>query len=472
MGQILISGTAESRDVRSSKTFSAGVLYGASGSLEDKSGVALTADVVSSGVGVLTVKTTTPNDGFIIHTGTTFHILDPDFIAANFPADKNIFGMQGAIIVRNGNTITSGGTEATGVGDLIMVPPQGIYDGQPDTRIRAFDANFIPANFLATKNMFGMQGAIPVKTVDQTTDNVITFNNSVYLRVPKGYWDGNTYVFKNDPNFAAANFPENKNIFGMQGAMPVIPDNWESPAAQGYHNDLYIQNAYGYSQGFNLRLRSADYAAANIKRGVKLWGLDGALEEGFSYTIEAFANLSRNSEIRALDENNILYTTQTYSQSEGMRAYDKNGTVVIEISDYYSTTSGIRFFCKHGYLRNSNNSQGIAHFDNNKTLIRNFSTSQPIGNKACFDGNYLFGGVYTNSSQAFISNIAGTTLKIADIGFNDFRYPILNPHGVMLLFNNNNAGGGGWLYSRPNSGTFEKAASNSEVPWSFKFNLK
>lgn len=97
-----------------------------------------------------------------------------------------------------------------GGGGLWLMPPDGYYDGVSSYIFKA-DPNFIAANILNTKSIFGLQGAVPVRTNTDTggsypqATNDSIYEGAVYLMPPAGYYDGTVWLMRNEPNLLAAN---------------------------------------------------------------------------------------------------------------------------------------------------------------------------------------------------------------------------------------------------------------------------
>lgn len=166
-------------------------------------------------------------------------IADPDFIAANFLATKNVFGLQGSIPLRS-STGGDGGSanwwsayevSAGDVGKVYLRPVANdgsIKAYQGDCWVNAYDANFIASNILATKSIFGLQGTIPVITPDYQgsilATSIMRFNawgdgkNYAIMALPNNsYYSGINWIRVEQPDLDAANIPVGKTIFGVEG---------------------------------------------------------------------------------------------------------------------------------------------------------------------------------------------------------------------------------------------------------------
>ena len=95
-------------------------------------------------------------------SGTQTIVGDPDLVAANILATKNIFGVQGSIPVRAGATQESPDFNMYPDGNLYLRPPAGYYDGA--TWVHWFDGDLVPGNVragLVIGNGVNFTGAMP-----------------------------------------------------------------------------------------------------------------------------------------------------------------------------------------------------------------------------------------------------------------------------------------------------------------------
>jgi hypothetical protein len=245
------SGNATASNLLSGKTATtdAGDIVG---TMPDKSG-ANTAALASYGYsGGLQLR---PPAGYYDGvSGTTVYSEDPDFIASNFLANKNVFGLQGAIPLMSGaNQQAVQSTYANGL--VYLRPPAGYYNGA-DYWVYLADPDFLPGNFVASKNIFGMQGSIPVIGVDTAAINTVAQNGRVYLRPPVDtYWNSSGYyVYTDDPDFIPSNILNTANIFGM-GGTAIAGKRYASggltPSVSGtIHSLVYYYGGTQSSQNF------------------------------------------------------------------------------------------------------------------------------------------------------------------------------------------------------------------------------
>lgn len=113
------------------------------------------------------------------------------------------------------------------------------------------------------------------------------------LKVPQGYWNGVNYIYSDDPDFVAANIPSNKNIFGLQGNMPVRANDQQAlqtwTDAVGTLFFAMPTGAYLTDSGFgagkaSVAFTDPDFIAANILAGKNVFGVEGTAKRQASGT--------------------------------------------------------------------------------------------------------------------------------------------------------------------------------------------
>ncbi|OBZ08591.1 hypothetical protein [Bacillus sp. FJAT-26390] len=229
MGQILVPGTAGAADVLAGKKFSAGVLYDGDGTMPNYAHATLgggyvTALSVSSDSGGNIVME--PPTGYYTSgkNGANFGTLianDPDFVSKNIPANKNIFGLQGAIPVRGQIVDSIQPSAKWGDGSLAAYIPTGLYTDSsgghtgisevkvPLSHLQAAEGNLQASNIKQGVSIFGLAGTMPTgfgsgATVPYNRLNVpiydyyfIQSNNKTPV-----YTVGNEIVYKHTNNSA------------------------------------------------------------------------------------------------------------------------------------------------------------------------------------------------------------------------------------------------------------------------------
>lgn len=188
---------------------------------------------------------------------------DPEFIAANFPAIYNMFGLQGTMPVR-GSEEYAGWRRAdiyaaqNVSGRLHLRIPLGAYltgtsEQQGLMGVFIDDADFIAANFPETANIFGLQGSIPYM-LNRAGSGLTNGRHwattlytgggiDIYLKVPYGFYPGtDEYVVYREANLVPSNLPYNVNILGVQGSRyDVSPgDNIASQVIPGTGDSGYL----------------------------------------------------------------------------------------------------------------------------------------------------------------------------------------------------------------------------------------
>ncbi|MDF2486647.1 MAG: hypothetical protein K0R46_2815, partial [Herbinix sp.] len=109
------------------------------------------------------------------------------------------------------------------------------------------DPDYIQDNILNTANIAGLQGNIPVQPEYTDSPQASPYEGTLYLKVPRGYYDGvNTWLRYNDPEYSAAYILNIANIFGMQGTA-VAGKRYASGILAPGVNDVWIPGTVGGS---------------------------------------------------------------------------------------------------------------------------------------------------------------------------------------------------------------------------------
>lgn len=343
---LYIPGDAQASQVLSGKKFSAGTLYNADGTMVDHASI---TDAVSVGTSVTypnNIYVRIPDGGYlqdatsgypeIMVTNAQLTAADADLVAGNILQGKNILGISGtatsdanavaADILStktayvNGLKITgsmanrssqtnavslgiSGTTIYTRINGGAYVTNAG--SGYPEimitnAQLQALDADFVAANFPDNKNIFGIQGTMPNRASAQDATNIyanssgdmeIGFPTGAYL-TGSGWGAGTASVVVHDTDFIAANIRSDKNIFGIQGSIPVITSGSDPAQGVGKWPDgsLAVYPSEGYRKGgagageikvtpTQLQSAEADLTAGNIRAAAEIFGITGSMVE-------------------------------------------------------------------------------------------------------------------------------------------------------------------------------------------------
>lgn len=146
---------------------------------------------------------------------------DPDLISANIKAGANIFNVAGKTEVVDTTTaagamaaqvlstkeafvngakvtgtihdrsgvstgvVSNATSSANGIGDLFLVPPEGYYDGAAGTKVNTWDGNFIAANILSGKTVWGLAGTAVsgARKATGSTTSVISTQTDQYEKI-------------------------------------------------------------------------------------------------------------------------------------------------------------------------------------------------------------------------------------------------------------------------------------------------
>jgi hypothetical protein len=192
----------------------------------------------------------------VIKAGVTVGGILGTFTADATAVDTNV--LTGKTYYRNGVKGTgsmpnkAGWVNALGVdyntGRIFLKPPEGYYPGAADNYLFFDDPDLIAANFLATKNILGMQGSIPDKYGATEVAGSITADgtgNLNYNQFATGYYTYGACAIKGyDADFIPSKIPSDVNLFGMQGTR-AIGKQFASGNATISTNNTPIMYYYG-----------------------------------------------------------------------------------------------------------------------------------------------------------------------------------------------------------------------------------
>lgn len=111
------------------------------------------------------------------------------FDAAKVLSDTTIAGKKGTMPNRSGVSTGNVGVTAGGNGNLWLNTPEGYYN--PTASVHAYDPNFVAGNIPADKNIFGVQGSIPRRGAYTDAISTGWDGNVLYVRFPQGVYQTN-----------------------------------------------------------------------------------------------------------------------------------------------------------------------------------------------------------------------------------------------------------------------------------------
>ena len=293
-----------------------------------------------------------PPHGIYDGNSAWIHINSPGFISTNFPVNVNVFGMQGTMTVKsskngNGTYLHHHLSEesASLEGSVFLRPLLGngkvCYDGaQGDIWIQGKDPNFVSANFPTNVSLFGLQGTMPLRGGEEypgwrraTSDFLNDVAGRACFKIPKGAYltgtpqaGGDVGIFCDDAEFIGANFPANKNIFGLQGTMPL---GISAPAIiRSQPNYVVYTPSYGYYYGQEIYAFSADFIASNILKSKSIYGLEGTAVKAETATV---TNPTLSGSLNMSGGQYLYNSSATYSTS-GLTFTPKSVVVKCTIS--------------------------------------------------------------------------------------------------------------------------------------------
>ncbi|MDF2636335.1 MAG: hypothetical protein K0R78_3209 [Pelosinus sp.] len=329
-------GNASPGDVLATKTFSSDNDTGITGTMPNRGAVTITPGTANQAI----------TAGY--HNGSGYVAGDPDLISANIKAGSNIFNIAGktevvdtteatnpiaAASVLSGKVGFVNGAKVTG--SIASKAAQTYTPGTTDQTIAANqylsgiqtivgDADLVTGNIKAGATIFNVAGKTEVVDTTEATNPIaaasvlsgkVGFVNGakvtgnivdhsltnqaladidvdgiaavgrLYVRPPKGYYGyGNTWLYKEDPDFIAANFRADKNFFGLQGAMPIkkgitgATSEIEAKSVQRSSNGYaYMEiDPNQYYDGVSwVRNAQPNLIPTNITNGINIFGVVG-----------------------------------------------------------------------------------------------------------------------------------------------------------------------------------------------------
>lgn len=200
-------------------------------------------------------------------------------VASTGASTINVNGLGAKTILDSlGNAITAGGLKASTPYTLRYNGTNFIVQG------KGGGGNATAADLLsgktATVDGGPIVGSIPNRSgANQTAFAVFAEGNGILsFGVPNGYYPGSNSVSSQDPNFDPANIRADKNIFGLQGSMPVYTGGviGSGTGSDGYGSVWIFTGSPGYyAAGSDLYAYDPNFIAANIPAGISIFGLAG-----------------------------------------------------------------------------------------------------------------------------------------------------------------------------------------------------
>lgn len=205
-----------------------------------------TAPVLTANKAV-TVWYSTTGDCFFIKASAEGNAVAGNVLASKTFSNDNDTGLTGTMPNRTNTVIGADYFDTDGAGTIRIRPQEGYYPGNGTERVTITDTDFIANNFLATKNIFGLQGSIPVRTgnTPSTANDGTSTLGRLYLRPQIGYYDGSSdFTYVDDVDFTKSNIAFGKNIFGLLGLNMGVRQSVASPS---YPSNLLGTSSYSIS---------------------------------------------------------------------------------------------------------------------------------------------------------------------------------------------------------------------------------
>lgn len=271
--------------------------------------IGLTAGKIMAGNTIMEIAGTATN-------GATATAAD---IITGLTAYKNGSQLIGSMPKHVGDQTSTGGTLAEG-SMRVEIPENGYYEGLADLVVT--DAGIAASKILAGQSIRGLAGTatsdataaagdiLSGKTAykngakitgtiadkrNVSTNNVgITSNTSgeLFLNTPDGLYNSTASIRAQDDDFSAQNIRADKNVFGLQGSLPVITSGSDPAQGVGKWPDgsLAVYPSEGYRKGgpgageikvtpTQLQSAEGDLTAGNIRSGTEIFGITGSMVE-------------------------------------------------------------------------------------------------------------------------------------------------------------------------------------------------
>lgn len=277
---LYIPGTATAADVKASKTFTAGTAYNAPGTMVERGAVTITPGKIAQAI----------LEGY--HNGLGV-VAAVTFDASKLLAGTSVAGTAGTMVNNGaGGTVTpSASTQTKPAGfystaitiSAVPVPAAKVLN---DTTI-AGTKGTMPDRRRATVG--GYTTALSV--LGDGWGSIVMEPPTGYYEAGKNADNYGTLI-ANDPNFVAANLINGKPIFGVNGGIPNmgtetdgVSVSWDGNwmRARIYPGAYLQSSASGYPEiriSAPMARADANITAGNIRKGVWIYGIEGQLLEG------------------------------------------------------------------------------------------------------------------------------------------------------------------------------------------------
>lgn len=224
------------------------------------------------------------------------------------------------------------------------------------------DATIVAGDVLSGKTGYKSGALVTGTMANRTTDYGAPSSGQtgrIYITPSAGYHNGTARVYSDDGNFDPANWRADKNIYGVQGTMPIkTSTNGDGPAANhhiatdaaAWDGRLFMRptntvDTRAYTGDVWLTVANSNFTPTNIRNGVNILGLTGSLVPGTAYASGVTTRIATGSGNAKISVRGLSFTP----------AY-----VLIDCDPISSSTNGVAgYIVSYGIPRNyySNDSQ-------------------------------------------------------------------------------------------------------------------
>ncbi len=215
--------------------------------------------------GTYSLKYNSTSGNFILQGSDSSGDATPADLLAGKTASTDAGDITGTMAYKAG-AFPGGAAGTDGNGNVsIPITSDGYYP--VGASVYSWDGDFIAANIRADRNIYGLQGSIPVRTNTDTGGsypaavNDSVYDSNIYLMPPAGYYDGNVWVHRELPGLIAANIRQGVTI-GTGGSGKIVGSfagkSWYQGTATAvgnmvfWYNDNSSMNGAGIEVPLNL----------------------------------------------------------------------------------------------------------------------------------------------------------------------------------------------------------------------------